>query len=454
MESINIYWKKQNTTQYADRWFEVERPLEPRHQELSKAIELPSDCIDYLEQAFQKNLNRTTGWEVSDPSAGLAGSIYKRGVPLRSTTNAFKPNTDTVEGCYPVEVFSEQSVIEKILKSENTLFFIDQNVYDAWQKLLSKIKSKIIVTVSEKNKSLEFIAELFRNPQVTDNDQWIAIGGGVLTDCVAFAASLKNKKVTLVPTTLLAMVDASVGGKTGVNFPPYGKNQIGSFYFPEKVMVWSGWLSTLDQRNLRGGSNECIKHAVLKGDDQLLKKLNTDWITNDFEGLVKELINIKAEIVNQDPTEKGVRATLNFGHTLAHALESTSQAHSDDYLLHGEAVGLGIIFACMLSEEILQYPKEQTAKISSLMKKSHTLLKAKELSTYLGKKLDDTATSIDLWKLTLHDKKMTSYENGESAWVLLDEQGIPHKTAKNSYVAPVTYQQFDKTWRRFIEALD
>lgn len=183
----------------------------------------------------------------------------------------------------------------------------------------------------------------------------IALGGGVVGDITGFAASTYQRGVPYVqvPTTLLAQVDASVGGKTAINHP-LGKNMIGSFYQPQAVVIDVDTLQTLPEREFRAGLAEIIKYAILDGKNfyQELYLLLEKGIANNnpaLADLITQCCEIKARFVESDEKEQGVRALLNLGHTFAHALEAYA-----DYKrwLHGEAVALGLYCAAMLSYEL------------------------------------------------------------------------------------------------------
>lgn len=183
-------------------------------------------------------------------------------------------------------------------------------------------------------------------------DSVTAIGGGVLTDTVGFAAAvfLRGIQWTAVPTTLLAMVDASVGGKTGVNLDQ-GKNLVGAFWPPRLVVIDVSTLSTLPARELRAGAAEIVKTAWI-GDHALLdlceeKKLADfgSLTPTGWEDLVMRCLAVKARVVSEDEREKGRRAALNLGHTLAHALEAATGYR---HFLHGEAVAWGLKAAAKL----------------------------------------------------------------------------------------------------------
>lgn len=210
----------------------------------------------------------------------------------------------------------------------------------------------------ESQKNLEAVRGLYDalvTAHIERNSPVIALGGGVVGDTVGFAASTYLRGVPLVqcPTTLLAMVDASVGGKVGVNLPQ-GKNLVGSFYQPQLVVADTNTLGTLPTRELRCGLAECVKHAVIRDADLF------DWIERHVDAilavqptalteLVTQNVQIKASVVMADEKETGQRAHLNFGHTFAHAIEATAGYGSPNSYHHGEAVSLGMIAATRLA---------------------------------------------------------------------------------------------------------
>jgi 3-dehydroquinate synthase len=180
------------------------------------------------------------------------------------------------------------------------------------------------------------------------SDTVAAVGGGVLTDTVGFAASVYLRGIdwVAVPTTLLAMVDASVGGKTGVNLEQ-GKNLVGTFWPPRLVVIDVGTLSTLPKRELWAGMAEVVKTAWI-GDHDLLEELPYDlgsYPNDRWQELVMRCIAVKAKVVSADERESGQRAALNLGHTLGHALEAATGYR---YFLHGEAVAWGLLAAVRL----------------------------------------------------------------------------------------------------------
>jgi len=193
----------------------------------------------------------------------------------------------------------------------------------------------------EQHKTLETIGELcsgFARMGLTRNDVVIGVGGGMVTDVAGYAAASYHRGVPAVhvATTLLGMVDAAIGGKTGVNLPE-GKNLVGAFWQPSGVVCDLDALDTLPEREVRCGYGEMAKYHFLTGDDLLAMDLTTR---------VARCVEIKAEFVAADEREGGRRALLNYGHTLAHALEVATEHR----LAHGEAVAVGLMFAAHLAQ--------------------------------------------------------------------------------------------------------
>jgi 5-deoxy-5-amino-3-dehydroquinate synthase len=199
------------------------------------------------------------------------------------------------------------------------------------------------IGVGEHAKSLATIEELcraFARFGLTRDDVVVAVGGGMVTDVAGFAAASWHRGVAVVhvPTTLLGMVDAAIGGKTGVNLPE-GKNLVGAFWQPVGVVCDLDQLATLPERELRCGRGEMAKYHFLTGDDLAAMPL---------VDRVARCVEIKAGVVAGDEREGGRRAILNYGHTLAHALEIAT----DHAIAHGEAVAIGLVYAAMLAEAL------------------------------------------------------------------------------------------------------
>lgn len=203
----------------------------------------------------------------------------------------------------------------------------------------------------ESCKTLEVHAQLLSSlaqEGLTRDAAVVALGGGAASDLAGYVAAsyLRGVAFYVCPTTLLAMVDASVGGKTGVNLPE-GKNLVGAFHQPRGVWADLDTLLTLPDRTFREGAAEAFKHGLITDGKlcQAILEPGFEAHSPRLENIVADAIQVKAEIVSRDPFESGERAFLNFGHTLAHALEAVT----DHELSHGEAVGYGMHYAAILS---------------------------------------------------------------------------------------------------------
>ena len=271
----------------------------------------------------------------------------------------------------PYEIIVGKNVIEKnkkkifsAIKDAQKRFIITDTVIRKLhlKKIIKIIPKKIfvktfVISSGEKMKDIKTINKLISfllKNNVSRNDAIFAVGGGVIGDISGFLASITLRGVNLIhfPTTLLAQVDSSVGGKTGVN-SSYGKNLIGTFYQPNLVICDTIFLSTLPKRELTAGYAEVIKYSIIydkiffnwlnKNSKRLLKLDNLKVIKT-----IKRSVEIKKEFVLKDEKDiNNIRALLNFGHTFAHSLENCTKYSK--ILLHGEAVAIGICMACKLS---------------------------------------------------------------------------------------------------------
>ena len=235
----------------------------------------------------------------------------------------------------------------------------------------------VTIPAGERFKHLNTVARLYQeflNAGLDRKSLVVAVGGGVLGDIVGFAAAtyLRGIPFVQVPTTLLAQVDASVGGKTGVDLPQ-GKNLVGAFHQPAAVVIDTNTLRTLPPRELRSGLSEIIKYGII------YDKAFLSSVVNDLPGLLKRDVSlltaaiarsceIKAEVVGQDETEQGLRAILNFGHTIGHALEALTAYRR---FKHGEAIAIGMVTACLLGEEVGVTPPEVTAQLCDALQRAH-----------------------------------------------------------------------------------
>jgi 3-dehydroquinate synthase len=211
----------------------------------------------------------------------------------------------------------------------------------------------------------------------------VALGGGVLGDVAGFVAASYARGVSLVhiPTTLVAQVDSAIGGKTGVNLPE-GKNLVGAFYQPRLVLADPDLLRTLPAREYRSGIYEVMKYGVI-GDPALFRYLEKNFeklIRRDAAALgwvISRCVRAKARVVSRDERESGLREMLNFGHTVAHALESATAYRK---FLHGEAVGWGMIVATLLAVALSELESETAARIIRLVSRVGTLPQVKRIA--------------------------------------------------------------------------
>ncbi len=305
-------------------------------------------------------------------------------------------------------------LIAPLLKRDFVAIVTDENValhhLKALQTALtaSNISFKsIILPAGESTKSYKYLAELCDGliaAGVERRDCVIALGGGVIGDLTGFAASILRRGVNFVqiPTSLLAMVDSSVGGKTGIN-SPLGKNLIGAFHQPILVIADLDLLTTLPQRQRAAGYAEIAKYGLL-GDASFFA-----WLDNNLEAIVKggndilatahavrTSCEMKARIVAEDETETGLRALLNLGHTFGHALEAA--CGYSDRLLHGEAVSIGMVQAFKFSEQQGHCAKGLSSKLAKHLQRA-------KLPTHVSEISGNMPPPEDLFELMRQDKK-------------------------------------------------
>lgn len=273
---------------------------------------------------------------------------------------------------------------------------------------------KLVIQSGEQNKSLDSVVKIWEflsQNGATRKSLLINIGGGMLTDLAGFAAASFKRGIDFInmPTTLLAQVDASVGGKTGINFNGL-KNEIGAFREPAAVIIDTGFLKTIDKPNFLSGFAEMIKHGLIRNTDHLeeLKSFDLENINyNSLLQIIQHSVNIKEYFVLNDPTEKNIRKALNFGHTAGHAIESLAMIENRP-VLHGYAVAWGMITELYLS-----------AKICGLSESDCNELTGWLLSIY-GKFEINENNFEQLFELMTHDKKN---ESGRINFTLISEPG-------------------------------
>lgn len=276
------------------------------------------------------------------------------------------------------------SLVHAVAPSASVLLVIDQKIVSTHGRAAlaslngANIKSTVIeLPAEESQKTIHAVQRIFEAMLAAGMDRSscvIALGGGIIGDTAGFAAASYMRGVALVqvPTTLLGMVDAAIGGKTGVNFPlpsgGLGKNMIGAFWQPKTVIVDPQVLTTLEARDFRCGLAECVKTGLI-ADASLLEFLTTETsrlLQLDeavLSSLIERCVHIKAEIVAADERESGRRALLNLGHTFAHAIESIEPLG----LRHGEAVSIGIAAAASCAVHTDRLNADQLQQIERLL---------------------------------------------------------------------------------------
>jgi 3-dehydroquinate synthase len=242
-----------------------------------------------------------------------------------------------------------------------------------FKKLVPEAKNwiSVVIPAGEPFKTIETCLQVWNSLSELGADRkslLVNLGGGVVTDLGGFVASTYQRGINFIniPTTLLSMVDASIGGKTGVDLGTL-KNQIGVINQPELVLVDSVYLKTLSSRELRSGFAEMLKHGLIQDSNYWneLKNLKPEEVTADQ---IYTSVQIKNEVVQEDPTEQNLRKILNFGHTLGHAIESYFlNSETDETLLHGEAIALGMILEAYLSIAVCGLSKNESDAIKSIL---------------------------------------------------------------------------------------
>lgn len=284
---------------------------------------------------------------------------------------------------------------------------------------------KIEIPAGDTHKTMESLAHVWMELSchgATRRSLMINLGGGMVTDLGGFAASTFKRGIRFIniPTTLLAIVDAAVGGKTGINFNGL-KNEVGVFSAAEYVFIETQFLQTLDRENLLSGYAEMLKHGLIGTCKEWNRLLDFNWEQIDYE-LLKELsassVMVKENVVEEDPFEKGIRKALNLGHTVGHAFESLSFELGKP-LAHGYAVAFGLICELYLSYVKCGFPKE-------ILRNAVTYIKENYGVFAISCKQYDR-----LYELMQHDKKN---ESGCINFTLLSDVGevqINQKAEKN-----------------------
>ncbi len=313
--------------------------------------------------------------------------------------------------CYDIKIrndFSELAASIKAAASKSygrVCVVTDSNVEKLYLEDVKSALAKEFETVisfafeaGEPSKNIMTVQSLWEQlvlNRFDRNDLLVALGGGVVGDLTGFSASTYMRGIDFVqvPTTLLSCVDSSIGGKTGVDFLAY-KNMVGAFYMPRLVYMNITTLKSLDDAQFACGMGEVIKHGLIKDIAYLdyLKKNKDAILAKDDEAL-EEIVygscQIKRMVVEEDPTEQGIRAHLNFGHTIGHAVEKMS----DFKLFHGQCVAIGMVAALLLSKKLGYIADEEIDDIKELLLAYNLPVLASDIN------------SADVLKATKSDKK-------------------------------------------------
>lgn len=283
----------------------------------------------------------------------------------------------------PYDILIERGIIKncgeyirKVTSAQKVCLITDSNVAEIYADTVEDSLKKAgfdvvthIFPAGEKSKHLGSIAEMYSvmaDFRMSRGDIVVALGGGVTGDMAGFAAASYMRGINFVqiPTSLLAQVDSSVGGKTGVDIPQ-GKNLVGAFHQPILVLIDPDTLSTLPQHFINDGMAEVIKYGCIK-DRELFETLERENALDIIDDIIERCVSIKRDVVNRDEKEKGERMLLNFGHTLGHSLE---KIYNFEGLSHGQAVAIGMVMVTRASENGGETEKGSTDRIKSLCEK-------------------------------------------------------------------------------------
>lgn len=294
----------------------------------------------------------------------------------------------------------------------------DETTHALCRPLLGELDvSEIIIGASDVNKTLDTLQQVWCGLQAagcTRHSLLVNLGGGMVTDLGGFAAATFKRGIRFVniPTTLLSMVDAAVGGKTGINFGGL-KNEIGAFADAASVIIHTEFLRTLDAENIRSGYAEMLKHSLLGSDEMWSRHVTFNLAEPDLEvlqQLVRESIELKQRVVTEDPHEHGIRKALNLGHTVGHAFESFLMQKGAP-VLHGYAVAWGLAVELFISAALLNFPTDKMRRT------------VRFITDHYGRPAVTCDDYEDLFALMLHDKKNVA---GRINFTLLSSPGEIH----------------------------
>ena len=335
------------------------------------------------------------------------------------------------------EIYIENGLLSKVgeltktvLKGKKIALISDTNVYPLYgENIKNQLENegyKVFTYIfkageaSKNTRELIKIVEFMAENELTREDGAVALGGGVCGDMVGFAASvfLRGIKFVQIPTSLLAQVDSSVGGKTAVDLPQ-GKNLCGAFHQPSLVIIDPDVLKTLSHHFFSDGMGEVIKYGCIKS-ASLFEKLESGDVKDNLTEIITECVSIKRQVVENDEKEHGERALLNFGHTCGHAIE---KLWNFETVSHGEAVAIGMVMITRAGEKLGITEKGTTDRLIKVLEKNDL-------------KISDTHTDKEIISAMNGDKKRTGTV---IKFVMINKIG-------SSFINPIKYEDINKTF--------
>jgi 3-dehydroquinate synthase len=308
--------------------------------------------------------------------------------------------------------------IDELISPKNTIFILmDENskkyCFPLLKKSISFNYSVIVIKQGEQHKSFESLQYVLKQMEESEADKQsiiINLGGGVITDLGGFCASIYKRGVKYIniPTTVIAQTDAAVGGKTGIGFLGF-KNNVGSFYVAEKIIIYKGFLKTLPSEIMYSSFSEIFKYALI-GDTSLFKKM-TEMQLENFNisnDVISGSLKIKTKYISIDPYDKEERKILNFGHTVGHAIESAVNENGGT-MHHGVAVALGLMVELDISRKIMGLPEKDFQA-------------AMKFLSYYKQFIPKAISRNRIFEIMKHDKKN---KEGKLLLVLIDAIASP-----------------------------
>lgn len=327
---------------------------------------------------------------------------------------------------YHVDICEDwRTEILKEVESRETFVVAPMTLFPKISPIIPEDKI-LVVPEGESQKSfetLQALAEKLASLGASRETSLVAIGGGATTDLTGFLAAsyLRGIHWIAIPTTIAGMVDAAIGGKTGINLTS-GKNLVGAFNSPARVIIDTSWLKSLSARDMSAGLAESVKCGFIR-DEKILKLIESDPLENLAE-IIERSIQVKADVVSIDFRENGEREILNYGHTLGHAIER----HSDYSLRHGEAISIGLIFAAKLSQ--------QFGLSEEIVERHSNILESLNLPVRYEK-----SAWPDLYKLMGMDKKRRA---GEIRFITLKAIGKTDRQSASEGILSEIYREISR----------